>query len=686
MQNEVDELRFIKYFIQMKNYVVSILFFLFSLTGLSAIAQNSEDLFELDLKTKGEAGAWLIKTQEYLGSQLDSAYVYANKALKLAAKKKDSALLAHSYYLLSNYAYFAGNLPESEKFIDSCLVIANSKDYTRFRFEGYRLKGAVASNIHGSNQALENFLKALKIAKGNPALEILIRDDIAVLHIKNKDYNLARAMMKEALDAIKGDENNPAYFNSLSHIYSNLSVISSDYEEALDYSNKSIAVIKNMQNKEKELDARFSKAKLLFKFKKYPAAISLLNEILTQAKAANFMDKTYSMSILLAQSYLKVQDYASARNVVNPLVQTFEPYRDKYPLNKMDSIAIAVYSKLNDGERTAYHLNHYLSFLKNVVENARSEGYLEYSKKYETDLKIKENELLKKENRIQHLNISKEKMLRYAISVIAILVLIAAIALYYRYRDKKKMADIFSEKNQIITEQKINLEEANETKQKLFSIIAHDLINPFNTMLGYTKLLHEDFESFTTEEKRIYLATIYKYASQNYELTKNLLDWARIHQNKIILNRKDIVIKELVETSVAPYRLLAEKKKIETSVDIDKKLTFSLDKDVLTTIVSNLYSNAIKYTPNNGKIKIASYNLNSDLVLFVEDTGIGMDKGQIDSIFQTVNTSIPGTNNEKGTGLGLIICKELVELHGGTIRINSDRSSGTTVTINIPSN
>lgn len=645
------------------------------------------DLFELELKDQGEIGALLIKTQNNLGANLDTAYYYADRALKKSIKVKDSALMAHSYYLLANHAYFIKDYEKTEKYVNACLKIADQKNYRRFQFESHRLNGAIATSTKSTDKALEEFQKALKIAEatGNDELQVLILDDMGVLHTKNGDYELARGVFLEAYDIVKNHEDNPEFYPYLSHIYSSLSVVCRDFDEGLKFAEKSIELAKMKDNKEKLLDAEFSKAKVFHKYKKYNQAIVFLEDIIEQAEASGFKRIVYYASMLLTKCLLQENQYAYAKKVFNPLAQEYEVYRDKMPLNKLDSLAVAVYSKTNDGTKLDYHLEKYLAFLKHTIESSRSEAYLEYSKKYETDKKIQENELLKKDNQIKALEVNKQKTSRNVFIGATFLIVMISIYLMYRYKQKQKIASTLAEQNRLINIQKIQLEEANENKQKLFSIVAHDLINPFNAILGYTKLLNEDYDSFDETERKTFVNIIDKYATNNYKLTKTLLDWSKAQQNKIKVQKETINCAEVVHKSLAPYMVLADKKKIKVNINVPPEASVMADYNMMQTVIGNLFVNAIKYTPINGHVNINLEQNNDGMLKFIiEDNGIGMTQEQLNNLFDISKiTTVQGTEDEKGNGLGLILCKELMNLQNGTLQLMSKLNQGSKAVITI---
>ena len=247
----------------------------------------------------------------------------------------------------------------------------------------------------------------------------------------------------------------------------------------------------------------------------------------------------------------------------------------------------------------------------------------------------------------------------------------------------------------IILEKKVkkqnqDLIESNKTKDKFFSIIAHDLRGPFNSMLGFAGLLHDEFDNFGTEEKKKFIGIIHDGLQNTLKLLDNLLIWARSQKGTIAYKPEKLNL--FSETKEANELLTQnfEKKSIKLINKIPVNIFVNADKDMLSTIIRNLLSNAIKYTHKSGEITIKAISLpdekqNQFIGISVNDTGVGIPKDTQHSLFDiTDNTSTRGTENEKGTGLGLILCKEFVEKHSGKIWVESEVGEGSAFIFSMP--
>jgi signal transduction histidine kinase len=220
------------------------------------------------------------------------------------------------------------------------------------------------------------------------------------------------------------------------------------------------------------------------------------------------------------------------------------------------------------------------------------------------------------------------------------------------------------------------LEQTNKEKDKFFSIIAHDLKSPFNGIIGLSEMLRDDARILDTDSIIKYAGLIHSSTKQTFDLLKNLLEWARMQQGRIPFNPKTFSLSSFINHEIKGLENVAGQKNIELINGLRENIRLTADENMVRTVLRNLISNAIKFTPKNGKIKIDAKSDNDFIEIAVSDTGVGMTKETIGKLFK-IETSFSkkGTENETGTGLGLLLCKEFVEKHGGNIWAESDHDS-----------
>jgi len=220
----------------------------------------------------------------------------------------------------------------------------------------------------------------------------------------------------------------------------------------------------------------------------------------------------------------------------------------------------------------------------------------------------------------------------------------------------------------------------NTEKDKFFSIIAHDLRSPFNSFLGLTQVMAEDLHKLTITELQSIAATMSKSAANIYRLLENLLEWSRMQQGLIPFTPENIQLNMIVDESMEMIQESANLKGIEISTDIPEGLEVFADSKIIQTVIRNLVSNAIKFTPKGGKVSLLAKHAKENRVeIAIQDTGIGMNQTMIDNLFRLdVKTNRSGTDGEPSAGLGLLLCKEFIEKHDGKILVESEIGKGST--------
>jgi len=223
-------------------------------------------------------------------------------------------------------------------------------------------------------------------------------------------------------------------------------------------------------------------------------------------------------------------------------------------------------------------------------------------------------------------------------------------------------------------------------KDKFFSIIAHDLKTPFNGLLGLLQILTEENHKISEISKNEMIETLYQSTKNVYSLIENLLEWSQTQRKIVSFNPKPIHVHEIVTLVKNLLNAKLNLKNIILENNINTSLVIDADEMMLSTIFRNLISNALKYTRRNGIIKVyAQKTDNGYFTFYVQDNGVGMTEETKNKLFRLENhISVPGTENEKGTGLGLLLCKEFVEMHKGKIEVSSEKEIGSTFSFSLP--
>ncbi|MBW6537348.1 MAG: PAS domain-containing sensor histidine kinase [Mariniphaga sp.] len=247
--------------------------------------------------------------------------------------------------------------------------------------------------------------------------------------------------------------------------------------------------------------------------------------------------------------------------------------------------------------------------------------------------------------------------------------------------------DITENKRQLETllESEKILRELNATKNKFFSIIGHDLMDPFNALLGFSRLLNEALEKNEKSDSLEFAQYIQQSAQNIFTLLQNLLIWTRTQSGKINCHPEIVDIEEMICNTLSALKPNALNKEIEIRLDIEKNIKAIIDDNMISTVLRNLVMNAIKFTRKGGTVIIKANIRNNNLNFSVSDTGIAIDEKHINQLFSLGKSfTTKGTNDETGTGLGLVICKEFIDIHNGRIWVESTPGKGSTFYFSIP--
>jgi len=231
------------------------------------------------------------------------------------------------------------------------------------------------------------------------------------------------------------------------------------------------------------------------------------------------------------------------------------------------------------------------------------------------------------------------------------------------------------------------LKAANASKDKFFSIIAHDLKNPFNGIIGLSSLLIDDYDSFSVTEQKEFICDIKTTAENTFKLLQNLLDWSQTQTGKIHFEPEQFDLASMAGEITDLVKISAGNKNILLECDIPADIRIYADKNMINTVIRNLLLNSVKFTMGGGRILLSARNAGSYVDISVTDNGIGISREHLDKLFSIDSNVVSyGTDGEQGTGLGLILCKEFVDKNSGAIRVESEVGAGSTFTISIPVN
>ncbi len=398
--------------------------------------------------------------------------------------------------------------------------------------------------------------------------------------------------------------------------------------------------------------------------------------------------------ISLAEAETELKNYSRA---LNYLGRAEKVARIKYRRLSLQNIYYNYYKielKRNNKGKALDYFQNYTSLKDSIFNLDAAHRIAVLEIEYEVDKQKTENELLKHKTLVQELRLDNAAALRNFLITGIILTLLLAVTVYFRLREKSRMNEksagqkkLLEVKNEELKKSEEDLIKLNADKDKLFSIISHDLKSPFNSLMGFARYLHDEFDNLSEDEIRAYTESMYETTNNLYKLIENLLAWSALQIGKVKPEPESIQLKNEVDNIFILFGQIASNKKIELISNVEAGLIIVADKTILNSILRNLISNSLKFTDEGGKVKVSAAIENNRCKICVEDNGIGMNSEELSMLFQLdKHFSKSGTGMETGTGLGLILCKSYIEKIGGNIDVKSSPDKGTIFCFYLPLN
>jgi len=653
-------------------------------------SEYAEQALKLARKIKyryGEAIAMRnIGFNYYRRNELGKAEPEIKKALEIFLQLKDSFQLCETYNQIGLLNWKKERYVPAYQNYKASLKIANANNFKRQEAQALNYIGLIYWKWGEFSSALDYFTEALGIKES-------LHDDFETCITLNNISNIYNELNRPAEAIVYASRCLPLadkFTNKyvLGRAYNNLGVSyfkKGDYDKAIEYQNRSL-LIKSESNDlsgqafslsdlgEVYLAKRDTKKASEY-FLKALKLWRTLNDSYGISKTTFNLGKLYSAEGLLdqAESYFTLS-LNEAKN-----------HQNKKSIALAYQALSSLYETKNDTKQALAFHKLYSVYSDSILNILTSDKIAELRVLNEIDEKEKEVELLTKEKKIQALEIEKHEITNRIFILVTIGGIGILLLLIFRFVKIRRLKILLEEKNQAISQKSKELEEANAAKDKFFSIIAHDLKSPFTGLLGYSEILSEEFDSMDREEKIKTVGYLKNLIERVYTLIENLLDWSRIQTDRIELSPEAIDLITEVPEIITLLKANSDKKQIILSNSISEPHTVFADKYSFRSIMQNLISNAVKFTNLNGEVKISAQEKNNFIEISVSDNGIGMKPELIKKIFMIESRhTTKGTADEAGTGLGLLLCKELAEKNGGGIVIESQVGIGTTIKISLP--
>lgn len=675
-------------------------------------AINKIDSLELELSTTRidaeKISLSLELAQLLCFTDFDKSLYYANRALEVAEKINDNQGIVRAYYVLGRLYHTSGNYEKALAY--SHLVIEKAADTSLYAVTGraYQQIGKTYYLLGNYAQAFDNYLKSLDIFTQSRDTVDLAKtlNNIGLIHLSEKNYPKALEYFFKSLSIFKQMQATTEIANVYNNIGKTLK-LRGDYQEALNYFHKSLKSNEALGRAAEIAESYQSMGVIYYEQGKYTDAYQHFKaSLLIHEKSGNLH------GIAIANRYIGL--YYMTQNQFSEALRFLEKaYSLSQQLNSPVVIRDAaqslseLYAKQNNF-RKAYDfmvVQKQMSDSINLQASAKKLAQLDMQHEFDKQQQRQQWEQQQRELLFET-QLNEEKSSRYFYMGGFAIVLIFSVLLSYSFSKSKranKALEIEKQKVQRqnvilrqqqheiqqqhdeIEQQRDQLETLNVTKDKFFSIIAHDLKNPFNALIGFTDILLTDYNEIDNDEKIQLLKIVNSSSKETHNLLKNLLQWARSQSGTISFNPEEIDVKQLIKENIDLLQGHARSKHLVLESDMPENYAVFADRNMVTTIIRNLLSNAIKFSFPDNRIKIKTIVEYEQLGIQVIDYGTGINPKDLKKLFKIDQYhSMPGTSNEKGTGLGLIVCKEFAQKNNGNIVVESKENEGSIFTLFLP--
>ncbi|MBX2946429.1 MAG: tetratricopeptide repeat protein [Cyclobacteriaceae bacterium] len=582
-----------------------------------------------------------------------------------------------------------------------------------------------AMQAYKYEEAMDLFLKALTLADSAAIANGQVYAYLALAHVFNETSNIEKSLqfLERARDVsltIKDPDNLALVLNALGKAYA----AAGQHDEAFESFEEALQLKDRLQQPDLEAEALSNTAQLYALQKDYSNAIDyykqalsvrrkhrmrmaegmLLNEIGSVYERMNNAERAYAnykAALEVFQSIDVKKGIAEAYNNIGLYYYRQKNYKQALPNFEL-ALQAAQSAQTKAALRTSYD---YLSLTcKALGDFKRALTYRElflamneFMAKEESDQKLLEAQslyaLVKKEQEIEKLELAKrdrerelaeqKRVQQYLFLLIGLGVVIIMLTLYL-YLLKRRSNQQLKQINETIERQNVQLQQLNATKDKFFSIIGHDIKGPLNSLTSFSNLLINHFEALSKEDIQTVAKDLDKSLKNLFTLLNNLLEWARSQTGNIDFKPAVFDITEVLQQNKELLQAQAAVKEIAILYERGVPIQVLANQQSINTVVRNLVSNAIKFTPSHGAIKLAAEQRGNEVIVSVADTGVGMNKNVLEKLFRLdAKHSTPGTANEKGTGLGLILCKDFVEKNSGKLWVESEEGRGSVFSFSI---
>jgi len=502
--------------------------------------------------------------------------------------------------------------------------------------------------------------------------------NIGLVYTALKEYKLALSNFEKVLEIatkLKDTYYIASSLNKISNLYTSLQ----NYSLSLKYNLRALEMLKKTKNTEFSAYVTCDIGETYKKLDNIDMALKYFGNAYLLSKG--FEDKFLESHILfnIGDIYISKKNYPKAKEYLDNAEKLATLAENKETLKDIYESFSKYYAKTNDFQKALDYFKQFKDITDSIYTKESSDKIAELQVKFDIQEKDNENEILRQKTEIQQLAINKQIYLRNTFIYISIIITLLVIFVFFRYWLKQRANKILTQKNEFINIQKNELQEAYNTKDRLFSIITHDLKNPFGSLVSLCGFLEENYYTLNDDHKFSAVQSLKRSIINVNELLINLTDWLNSKIDNLKLEKTNFNLNVIINSVLNIYKFQAEQKSIDLQMHLESNIIVFGDERIIKTVLRNLIDNALKFTPVQGKIDINATEDNDKVIVAIKDTGVGIDEVDKDKLFNLGATfTTEGTQYEKGGGLGLILSKEFIEKNEGKIWFESEIGKGST--------
>ncbi len=667
----------------MKKFVFILVTILFSLTATSQV----DSLLQLCEKaTEKQKSGLYLEVSLQLRADSAKSNAYSRMAYQLAVKNNQITEQAKALYYLGETSFNSSDyhdaITDFKKALSTYIKVKDTVNVVNC----YKSIGLSYYYIDEGEKAITQFIEGMKWCENDKKNTAKFLSNIAIAHTRMRNMNNALYNYRKALSlnaSINNFSGMAVNYNGLGEIYK----ITNRPDSALKYYYKANNLFKEIGSKDKQAITLSNIAGIILNYPdSMKKSIDCLNQSWTIFRKLGWRQYEAEFKQGIGIILYKQGKFKQAIDALKNSIELNDKFNRGFKIKTTSySLLSKVYEKIGDYQTALKYNKLFIQYSDSLEQKEKYDRIANLEKQYETEKK--ENQIVRLQAR-QELTLSqlqKNKQLKLLGMATAFLLLLLVFFISLKYFDKLKSNQLLREKNQLIALSEQELRLLNASKNKFFSIIAHDLKNPLHAVLGYSSLLSKNYDLYTENERRKFAGDIHQSTNNIFRLLQNLLEWSKSQTGRLEFAPFEIEFRRILENSVSVLHTLAEQKKIQLTFNSSNDLKVFADPIMIETVLRNLINNAIKFTPENGQIEITTEETEYQAVIKVNDTGVGISEEDIPNLFR-IDSKVKrrGTNNEDGSGLGLILCREFVDKHNGAIWVESTPGKGSSFSFTIP--